>query len=693
MAKGAAPRSAAKSVRRVFVALGVVTLVACAALSLAQPAARSVFWAVAFVLLTGVGATGWLLERRLARPLDRLGRDLAVIARDNPHQSVTDFPHAWLGRLPESAAAVQARLAADETRLTEQLEAATARIDEQKGRLEAILLDLSEGVIVCGLDHQVLLYNQAAVDLLDQPHVLGLGRSVLTVLSREPIVHHLDRLLHRAEGAKAARAERFVCAAVTGGRLLRSRLGLMRDGAGAPNGYVLTLADVSAELGEGGERERLLRTVLERQRGMLASLRAAAETLAGVPDLAPEDRATFEQVVLEETGRLCEQNANLNRQLAEMRKASWVMSEIHTGDLIAALGRRLGSQTQIEIVPAGMPDWLFADSLSLLDLTEHLARMLARDRGVRSLTVAVSRRDRWVDLDLIWRGEPVPATTLEAWLDAPFEGGHGVLDGRGVLERHGTDCWSKAEQGEGLIRIPLPPADAPGPIEQRRRPPRPEFYDFELAAQTPARDALRERPLRALSYVVFDVETTGLKLSEGDVPVSIGAVRVVNGRVLPLETFERLINPGRVIPAESVRFHGITDAMVKDKPPLSLVLPQFKRFAADSVLVAHNAAFDMLALQRASAICGVVFDNPVLDTLLISAWLDQDETEHSLDAIARRLGLAVSGRHDAMSDAMLTAGMLVRQIERLEAAGIMRFGQLFGATDMAARLRANQMQF
>ena len=70
-----------------------------------------------------------------------------------------------------------------------------------------------------------------------------------------------------------------------------------------------------------------------------------------------------------------------------------------------------------------MPDWLFADSLSLLDLTEHLARMLARDRGCAELvTVAVSRRDRWVDLDLIWRGEPVPAMMLEAWLDAPFEG-------------------------------------------------------------------------------------------------------------------------------------------------------------------------------------------------------------------------------------------------------------------------------
>jgi DNA polymerase-3 subunit epsilon len=209
----------------------------------------------------------------------------------------------------------------------------------------------------------------------------------------------------------------------------------------------------------------------------------------------------------------------------------------------------------------------------------------------------------------------------------------------------------------------------------------------------PAEEAIRDRPLRALSYVVFDVETTGLKLSEGDAPVSIGAVRVVNGRVLPLETFERLINPGRMIPPDSVRFHGITDAMVQDKPPLSLVLPQFQRFAADSVLVAHNAAFDMLALQRGGATCGVTFGNPVLDSLLISAWLDKEETDHSLDAIAHRFGLPVSARHDAMSDAMLTAAILVRQLERLESLGVEQFGQLVAATDMAARLRANQMQF
>ncbi len=83
----------------------------------------------------------------------------------------------------------------------------------------------------------------------------------------------------------------------------------------------------------------------------------------------------------------------------------------------------------------------------------------------------------------------------------------------------------------------------------------------------------------------------------------------------------------------------------------------------------------------------------MLDTLLISASLDPEETDHSLDAIAARLGLAVAGRHDALGDALLTAAILVRQFDTLEARGIERLGQLLAATDMRGRLRANQMQF
>jgi DNA polymerase-3 subunit epsilon len=688
------PRSSAALLRRVFVALlAGEALAGVAALGLAGADGRA---AAALAVAAGILALGGafaIVDRGLAVPLDRLARNLAIIARDHPALELRDPVWPWLLRLVAACRSVQARLRIAEESVADRLAAATARVEDQKRRLEALLLDLSEGVVVCGLDHQVLLYNQSAVDLLDEPHAIGLGRSLLSALSREAILHHLERLLHRDRSGPAT--ERFVCATVADGHLRRARMALTTDHTGTPSGYVVTLADAGAEFDEAARTDRMLRAAIERQRGMLGSLRAAAETLAGDHDLSAEERERFEAVVLHESLGLAEQNAALARALDASGRLQWVMSEVHTGDLVASLRRRLGAALPVAIVPAGLPDWLLVDSLSLIDLLERLIVMLANEHGVRSLTVAVTRQGRLVDLDLIWQGVAVRAADLDRWLEVPLAGGRGVADGRGVLQRHGTDCWSRSErEGEALIRIPLPAAEPPVSAgELRQRPPRPEFYDFDLTP-TSMPDALGQRSLRSLTYIVFDVETTGLDLSGGDVPVAIGAVRVVNGRVLPMESFERLINPGRPIPPQSTRFHGITDTMVVGRPPLSVVLPQFLRFAGEAtVLVAHNAAFDMTALRQGVAACGLSLDHPVLDTLLISASLDQEETDHSLDAIAVRLGIAVTGRHDALSDALLTAAILVRQFDTLEARGIERLGQVLAATDMRARLRANQMQF
>ena len=645
-------------------------------------------WAVAAAVATVVLLAWLLAEYRLARPLDRLARDIMVAARDDPRHAPGPR-QGWAARLGQAAAALQSRLAAAQAERAAALAAATARTEEQKRRLEAILLDLSEGVIVCGRDHQVLLFNQAAVELVDAPHALGLGRTVVEVLSRGPLQHHQDRLERRTE----ARAERFVCATAGGERLLHTRMSLLTDSAGVPAGYVLTLSDAGGDIARGIRLDHLLRAGIERQRGLLASLRAAVETLADTPDLDADERCTFERVLLEESITLGEQNAALTAALDEHGGRSWPMAEIGTTDLFALLARRAALLAPpVRIVPAGLPDWVYADSLSLLDLLDHFCGLLARNFAVDQLTASVARQHGRVCLDLVWRGNPVPEGLLEAWLDIPFES-RSAADARAVLERHGTDCWSQpAGNGEALIRLPLPSAEAPGAVHRLRQM-RPEFYDFDLANRPTVTDALRERRLRELDFVVFDVETTGLELSRGDEVVSIGAVRVVNGRVLPMETFERLVNPGRPIPAESVRFHGVTDADVRDKPPLSIVLPQFHRFAADAVLVAHNAAFDMTAIGRGAAACGLAFDHPVLDTLLISAWLDPEETDHSLDGIAARMGIEITARHNALGDALTEAAILVRQFERLEAREIDRFGQLAVAIDLSARLRQNRMAF
>jgi DNA polymerase-3 subunit epsilon len=135
------------------------------------------------------------------------------------------------------------------------------------------------------------------------------------------------------------------------------------------------------------------------------------------------------------------------------------------------------------------------------------------------------------------------------------------------------------------------------------------------------------------------------------------------------------VDPQRNIPAASIPIHGITPDMVKGQPTIGQVLPAFHQFAQDTVLVAHNAAFDMRFLQLKEASTGLTFDHPVLDTLLLSAVVHPNQDSHRLEAIAERFNVTVIGRHTAMGDAMVTAEVLLRLIPLLAEKGIHTLGQ------------------
>jgi len=186
--------------------------------------------------------------------------------------------------------------------------------------------------------------------------------------------------------------------------------------------------------------------------------------------------------------------------------------------------------------------------------------------------------------------------------------------------------------------------------------------------------------LSALSYTAFDTETTGLEPSAGDEIISIGAVRIVNGRLLRSEVFERLVDPGRTLNPESARVHGIDAAALQGQPSIREVLPLFERFCAGTVLVGHNAAFDMRFLELKRRTTGVRFAQPVLDTLLLSAAAHPGLDDHRLEAIAARLGISVIGRHTALGDALLTGEIFLKLLPLLAGRGVLTLGQALAAS-------------
>ena len=361
----------------------------------------------------------------------------------------------------------------------------------------------------------------------------------------------------------------------------------------------------------------------------------------------------------------------------------WPLQDMLAQDLVSAALRQLQDLVPLAWVKEEVPSdvWLRVDSYSLVQAMAHLAERLYESFALRHMRLRVRVDGRFVLVDMVWTGEVMSTETAMGWELDPIQVGGELspLSVRDVLERHGAALWFERERvrHEAFFRIQLPvrhytPAPEEGLSSEAERP---EFFDFDLFSVSAQSRALDERLLTELVYTVFDTETTGMNPSGGDEIIQLGAVRIVNGRLMQGETIDQLVDPQRDIPAATIPVHGITPDMVQGQPKVLEVLPQFHAFAQDTVLVAHNAAFDMRLLELKEAAVGLRFDHPVLDTLLLSAVASPEQESHRLDAIAERFGIEVKGRHTAMGDALVTAQVLLKLIPLLQAKGIYTLAQ------------------
>lgn len=168
------------------------------------------------------------------------------------------------------------------------------------------------------------------------------------------------------------------------------------------------------------------------------------------------------------------------------------------------------------------------------------------------------------------------------------------------------------------------------------------------------------------TFTVFDTETTGFDPLKGDRIIEIAGIRIENGIIQEEKTFVALVNPERAIPWESKQVHHIGDEDVKDAPTIDQVLPAFLEFAADSILVAHNAKFDMNFLQSEKESCWGYIDLPeCICTMQLSKHVFPMEFRHNLNIVSTRLGLEIpTMRHRALPDVLLTAQALLAMIDK-----------------------------
>ena len=167
-------------------------------------------------------------------------------------------------------------------------------------------------------------------------------------------------------------------------------------------------------------------------------------------------------------------------------------------------------------------------------------------------------------------------------------------------------------------------------------------------------------------FVVFDIETTGFSPVNNRI-IEIGAVKVSGGAIT--DRYSTFVNPGVPIPFEIEKLTSINDSMVMDSPSIETILPEFLAFCEDAVMVAHNANFDMSFIMENARRLGIEKKFTYVDTLGIARILLPHQAKHTLDAVAKTLGISLENHHRAVDDAECTAEIFVKFIPMLKEQG------------------------
>jgi DNA polymerase-3 subunit epsilon len=656
-----------------------------------------------FVVVAGFGLIVEEVFRGYIFPIRKLSEEVELIYSANAsHRVGLDGSLDFL-RLVKHINVGTDQFEALQKNVSKKIDTAMAELAKERNILAAMMAELPEAILICNREGQIILYNTQAKRFFNEQIVrhhgntgdfavgngprdyeekrfLGIGRSIFELVDRNIIQHALDEMHVHLERKEADVVASFVLTA-KGNRLLRGRTVPVLTSSRQFSGFIIIFSDITQGLRSEARAEFLVHSFQNRIRHSATSIKSAIGIMQEYPEMSADRHKRLTDIIKNEStalGQLIQREAE---GALEHPKKEWPLVPVLAADLMDAFKRKATNILDVflNVENTRGDGWISVDTYSMLLILLFMLERVVQKLGVKQFFCSFSTTDLFVHFDISWKGEAVKLAQLREWESLELHVGREGLPlyFKEVLDYHGAEVWPHSDKemdGLSSLRLYLPVFRSSASDTSRQATvlpdSRPEFYNFDLFNQAGQTPDLDDCLLADLPFTVFDTETTGLDPVGGDRIISIGAVRIVKLQMLSEECFDHLINPHRDIPLETTKIHGISEEMVRSKPGIEKVLPMFSQFVADTILVAHNAAFDMRMLQTYEAQTGIIFTNPVLDTLLLSAVLHPAHERHNIKEIAKRLGVDIVGRHTAIGDATTTAMLLLKMIPLLGNMGI-----------------------
>jgi DNA polymerase-3 subunit epsilon len=537
--------------------------------------------------------------------------------------------------------------------ITEQILNARKETEKERNLLAAIMSELPQGVIICNTNGRILLFNSLAKKIFTPASgqgrseiFLGLGRSVFHLLDKALIAHAVEEIEERLENPGQNVASSFI-APIHTGRLISTEAIPVLDPENRMTGFILAFQDVTDEINlYDTTHEKLisLKTNLDIQ---VQKVREMINTAC----LSPHDTPFLHQEFMKTVDLWPSQYEEVSEALLEAISTRLPLTRHLLKNFLSSIKQKAKHIHDIRF-NLSLDDensYLLADTYSFTAALIFLLQNLSEMTGQREFHLSLIQKKGFNSLPSLFYVLRQNKASFEVICD-----NHEMSSRIRIIARAGSKTQAKEKHQAPVITGS-----------------RPEFYDLDLFRTDEEDNDLINTALKHLTYTVFDTETTGLNPDGGDEIISLAAVRIVNNRIVYQDIFEELVDPKRDIPMESYRIHGINYEMVSGKKDIRTILPAFKDYAAETVLLGHNIAFDMKMFKVKEKQTGIRLMNPVLDTLLLSAVLHPIHARHDMESIAERLGVNIIGRHTALGDAIATAEIFLKLIPLLNSNGVM----------------------